>query len=252
MKKSHIFKSTVLLIIVFTISSCAYDWTRRKPEVPPEVITTNIDGRGLKLEIAFEKGKAHNHPLMAIWIEDMEGAYIQTLYVAKSIAKGYYRHGDKSTGRWKPGPLRRPATLPYWAHKRGVKEADGLFIPTKDTPMPDAITGPTPKGDFVLNTRTDDVLKQFKVLFEINQSWDWNAYWHNNKFPDDEDYKTSSQPALIYQTIIDIEKPKEVYDLEVIGHSHYAGRSGALFTDLSTITTALDITQSITVRLFSE
>jgi hypothetical protein len=36
--------------------------------------------------------------------------------------------------------------------------------------------------------------------------------------------------------------------MEAIGHSHYAGETGELFTDLSTITTALEITSSLTIR----
>lgn len=238
-----------VLILVLLVSACAYDWTRRPKDTSFEVLTTNIDGKGIELQIEFKKGKHHNHPLMALWVETVDGAYIQTLYVAKSIAKGYYRHGDASTGRWKPGPIRRPATLPYWAHKRGVQEEDGLFIPTHKTPMPDAITGATPKGNFVVNTKTDEPLEQFAILFEINQSWDWNQYWHNNKFPDDEDYKTSSQPALVYKATIDLSQSRQKYELELIGHSHYAGRTGELFTDVSTITTAKEITKSITIRI---
>jgi hypothetical protein len=86
-------------------------------------------------------------------------------------------------------------------------------------------------------------------LFEINQSWDWNEYWTNSKFPDDEQYKTSSQPALIYEAIIDLNSGNKEYEMQAIGHSHYSGKDGNLYTDLSTITTALEIVNKIIIRI---
>lgn len=237
-------------ILSLILASCAYDSGKSIRDKSPEILTTNIQGTGYALELTFEKGKQHNHPLMAIWIEDTDGKYIQTLYVAQSVAKAYFQHGDKSSGKWQPGPIRRPASLPYWAHKRGIKQADGTYMPTQENPVPDAYTGATPQGNFVLNTKTDDKnQKKFRILMEINQSWDWNNYWHNSKYPTDNNYKTSSQPALVYQAIIDTQNPQTVYEMTLIGHSHWAGNTGELFTDLSTITTAKEITQRLTVSL---
>jgi hypothetical protein len=196
------------------------------------------------------RGPEHNHPLMAVWIEDTAGNYIQTLYVAESIAKGVFGYGDKSTGKWLPGPIRRPAALPVWSHSRGVMENDGLYIPTRETPIPDAYTGPTPPAHFVLLARTDKELpEKFYVLFEINQTWDWNKYWTNNKYPDDEEYKTSCQPALVYRGLISKAVKDTPVRLELIGHSHYSGENGEVYPDLSTITTARDITELISVRM---
>lgn len=39
------------------------------------------------------------------------------------------------------------------------------------------------------------------------------------------------------------------YELQVIGHSHYSGKTGELFTDLSTMTTALDIADKLNVKI---
>lgn len=58
-------------------------------------------------------------------------------------------------------------------------------------------------------------------------------------------YKTSSQPALVYMTTIDINNIKNEYIFEVIGHSHWSGANGQLYTDLSTITTALNIVEKV-------
>ncbi len=168
-------------------------WRRSKPAEPMQVIQTTVDPAGIALEVVVERGRTHNHPLMAIWVEDLEGNYIQTLYVAESIAKGVYLQGDASSGRWLPGPIRRPAALPYWGHQRGVQAEDGLYMPSQKNPMPDAITGATPKGNFTLESQAPNQEKQkFRVLLEINQPWDWNQHWYNNRFPGDRDYMTSA------------------------------------------------------------
>jgi hypothetical protein len=215
-----------------------------------EVMQTLTHAEGLTLEVEFIMGPAHNHPLMAIWAEDMEGNYLQTLYVAQSIAEGVFRHGDPSTGRWMPGPVRRPAALPYWGHQRGVEAEDGYYIPSQDDPLPDALTGPTPKSHFLLKSRLDPGdRQQFRLLFEINQSWDWNRYWTNDRFPGDEHYMTSSQPALVYEAVVDLGSGQQDFRLSPIGHSHWSGETGELFPDLSTLTTALEIAASITLRI---
>lgn len=220
----------------------------KKEPAEPEVIKTLTGQQGYEITIHFEKGKSHNYPLMAFWIEDENGNYLEDLYVAESIAKGYFGYGDVSAGHWEPGPLRRPAALPYWGHRRGVQAKDGYYIPTQKEPLPDAVTGATPNRDFVLHTRSSDRFQQkFHIFMEINQSWDWNQHWHNNKFPDDKEYKTSSQPALVYKVTVDPQNPEEQYEMTAIGHSHWSGENGELFDDLSTITTAMDIARRVTV-----
>ena len=225
-------------------------WKRVRQPEPAQVFTTTVNLGGLPIEVVFERGPEHNHPLMAIWVEDLDGNYVQTLYVAQSIAKGIYLHGDPSSGRWLPGPIRRPATLPYWSHKRGIQAEDGLYIPSQQNPMPDALTGPTPKGNFILQTQAPETTpRKFRVLLEINQPWDWNQQWYNNRFPGNRDYMTSAQPAIVYATTIDLDTEASEYEMEPIGHSHWSGENGELFIDISTLTTALEITERAFVRL---
>jgi len=172
------------------------------------------------------------------------------IFVNESVATGIYSYGDPSSGKWESGFIRRPAALPYWGHKRGFIASDGLYLPTPDEPIADAYSGATPAANFILQTMTDTVQNsKFRVLMEINQSWDWNDYWTNNRFPDDADYKTSSQPALVYSVIIDPESDKDEYIMQPIGHSHYSGEDGGLNSDLSTLTTALDIADRIVVKI---
>jgi hypothetical protein len=205
---------------------------------------------GSPLSIRFEKGKEHNHPLFAIWLCDKSGKYIQTLYVSESIGKGVFTRANRSTGKWLPGEIQRPAALPYWTHQRGIKNEYGNFLPTPKQPVVDAYTGATPSGSFVLKVKTEQPLNgEYKIMLEINQSWDWNEWWTNNRFPEDKEYKTSSQPALVYVTTINTNNRGMEYELKPIGHSHYSGKDGSLTTDLSSITTALKIAKRITVSV---
>ena len=237
-------------IIPLLLVAMACSTSRVPVDETPDHITSNPSGGGAELEIEMIRGDGHNHPLMAIWVETEEGDFVQTLYVAESIGKGVFQHGDASRGFWKPGEIRRPAALPRWSHSRGIKSEDGLYLPTPSNPVPDAYTGPTPGKSFILHTRLDDPgVKRFNLLFEINQTWDWNEYWTNNKYPDDEEYKTSCQPALVYSVFIDLENQQDNYEMKIIGRSHHSGANGELFDDLKTLTTALHIAEQILVTI---
>jgi len=216
----------------------------------PDQFSSNTNGTGPKLEIEMTRGDGHNHPLMAIWVESESGEFIQTLYVAESIGKGIFQHGDASKGFWMPGEIRRPAALPRWSHQRGIKAEDGLYLPTPQNPIADAYTGPTPDKSFILHTQLNEPMTgKFRVLFEINQTWDWNEYWTNNKYPEDDEYKTSCQPALVYMAIIDPNDPEDDYTMNIIGRSHFSGADGELYSDLETMTTALHIAEDIVIRI---
>lgn len=248
-------KRTIFIISVVTaamammINSCHTSQIGVQHISIDTIYTAQYD-EGYPVAFHFEKGNKHNYPLMALWITDTNNNYLQTLYVAESIARGIFKHGETSTGKWLPGPIRRPAALPVWAHSRGVPEDDSLFLPTVNTPIADAYTGATPLNDFVIHLKVQDTsVHIFNVYFEINQSWDWNEYWTNNKFPDDEDYKTSCQPSLVYHARINTEDSQGIYELKLIGHGHYSGDDGEIYPDLSTFTTALEITAKAYVVL---
>lgn len=254
--KTSTFVVLVSLALVIFSSCSSSDRTFKsksdKQDVPV-AISSNILGTGSILELTFVKGKSHNHPTFVFWLEDMDGKYIQTLFISKAIGQGLFQYGDKTGGAWKPGEVRRPAALPYWAHKRGVMNESGSMVPTSKSKIPDAYSGATPKGSFVLTTRTDTPLTgKYRLMFEINQTWDWNEFWNNNKFPENTEYKTSCQPALVYSADIDFSGADADIDLKVLGHSHYAGEDGSLTTNVETLTTALQIAKEIKVKLINQ
>jgi len=232
---------TIMVLLVFT--RCSSRKNTKALEFPTEKISSNLNEESTPIFVELLKGSDHNHPLMAIWIEDLDGAYIETLFVAESYGTGIFGHGQVTEGNWEPGPVSRPAALPYWWHKYG-------YLPTPDKPVPDAITGPTPKAGFILEAGiTEEPVQKFKVMAEVNQSWDWNAFWTNDKYPDNEDYKTSSQPAVIYEAVVDPGIEDSVYIMHIAGHSHYAGEDGNLYKDFTTLTTARNIFGLIRVSI---
>lgn len=242
-------KTIVILILITFTFGCVSN-----KNISDEIYTIQSTPEQINTGLEFKmlKGKHHNHPSFAIWVEDLEGNYVETLFVTKYFATGNFGHGETEPGKWKndAGEVRRPAALPYWSHKRNIKAEDGLYAPSPKTAVPDAISGATPLGNFELSTGskvTSD--KKFRVIFEINQPWDSNDFWSNNKFHDNNDYKTSLQPALIYAAIIDPTISNKIYFLNAIGHGHPSGKTGELFSDLSTITTAADIVYSISVQI---
>jgi hypothetical protein len=127
---------------------------------------------------------------------------------------------------------------------------DGYYIPTPENPMPDAVSGPTPPGNFTMTSKSSvKPPSVFKLLLEINQPWDWNEYWTNTRFPDDVNYMTSSQPAVVYEAVIDINSGQKEFVMVPVGHSHYSGLDGSLTADLSSLTTALQIVKSIRISI---
>jgi hypothetical protein len=242
----------LIISILFLTGACSAGSLKTRNQVPEEktALATNIAGKGQEIVVDLTKGKSFYYPLFAIWLEDMDGKYIQTLYVARSVATGIFEYGKQEKNKWIRAPKRAPQTLPYWAHKRGITASDGLYMPDASTAVPDAYSGATPVTGFILTSNADSPLPdKFKVMLEINQNWDWNEYWTNNKYPEDENYKWSCQPALVYEAVIDLKSLKESYRMNPVGHSHYSGKTGELFTDLSTLTTALHIADSIIVKV---
>ena len=239
---------TRLLILAVLFSTMAASGQKKNEVFSQE--NYGVNNSGTAVTVQFEKGTEHNHPLFAIWLADENGNYIQTLYVSESIGKGIFRRASRKTGQWKEGEIQRPAALPYWAHQRGIKNEIGTFNPTPKQPVVDAYTGATPPSSFILHVKTEKPLVgKFKIMLELNQPWDWNEFWTNDKYPNDKEYKTSSQPALVYSVEIDTNNPETEYNMKPIGHSHYSGADGKLDNDLSTLTTALKIAKKITVKL---
>lgn len=188
--------------------------------------------------------KTKNRPQIAIWLEDMEGNYLSTVYVTHKIATQSWRMAKGN---------RRKEALPHWCYARGVKYNDGLYLPTKDEPLTDGLSGATPKGSFDIKFEPANTLKQFVVKIEINHSTDFNAYYPESAEEGDADYsggkEGSGQPAVVYAASIDLSSGEKVFEATLLGHSSPDGSSDILDPDVSTLTTALHIVKRITIRI---
>lgn len=208
-----------------------------------------------KINVELKKGEAFQYPLFAIWAEDSLGNYLETLYISRVISSSTFDFGKKIGDNWESAVLRRPEALPYWSHKRGIKAQDGLYIPLNGSQDLDAVSGATPTGNFIIKSKSKiDNIDNYKVMVELNQSYDWNEYFTEDKFPDDKIYSGSGkigQPSLIYSAEVSSKDNAQSKHkiMELIGHGHYSGKDGKLYSDLTNITTAKNIADRIILTI---
>ena len=143
-----------------------------------EHINVSQDMHGTELTIEVKKGKSFQYPLFAIWAEDTLGNYLETLYVSRVISSSKFDYGKKVDDVWTADIIRRPESLPYWAHKRGIKEKDGYYLPLEHTSDLDGVSGATPTDNFIITTKQKTYTKSFNIFLEVNQSYDWNKLFH--------------------------------------------------------------------------
>ncbi len=238
-----------ILIVCVGIFLSFLACTSQKQQNINDVIT--LDSlKSIPLTIAIQTGKSFNNPSFAIWIEDMNEQILSTIFVTKSVATNYFGHAYSKNNVWLPdsGISIRPATLPYWLHKQtgGNITAVNLQNPI----VPDALSGATPKGSVTIYSSIPETFPhKIKVCLEINQAWDWNQFYTNSKYPNSFEYKTSAQPSVIYAVNVDVTSKNTIYYMNPIGHGHFAGENGELYTDLRGHTSALQIVDFISVTL---
>jgi hypothetical protein len=175
---------------------------------------------------------------MAIWVEDSRGTLIETLYVTRKFATQSW--GGTWPDRTDDATFRR-AALPYWLHRM---VAAGRPSPTRNSPLPDAVTGATPRGAFTLRTRVAADVPEVAVLLEVNNSFDENGLFPNQGGGPGTEY--NGQPAVVYRAVVTPARPGR-YDMVPIGRSSHDGQDGSLTVDLQGLTTARGIIGRATV-----
>ena len=226
----------------------------------PIIVTKPVQtGKDIRLYIEagehwvhrFEAGSVSikTTPQIAVWVEDLEGNYRDTLYVTRKTATQKWR--GKAGPYEEKGNIRRKASLPYWAHRRGIRYDDGLLLPTKKDALPDSITSASPKESFQLRSSVGKDLDNFMIFVEINNSTDFNEYYTRDAEPGDALFSGGSfgsgQPSVIYSATIEKNDSIKEYELQLTGHSSPNGESGQLYTDVSKLTTAKHIAGKIAV-----
>ena len=162
------------------------------------------------VDIRLELGAAayaSELPQYAIWITDEHGLYLDTVYVTGKTG----REGLGNAYLMVLGATVResPDALPVWAHARGVRYDQSVY-PTKDTPLPDAITGATPAATqlaYYFRVPETHAGETIRVLTELNVSLD-------------------SVPSMVYEAVIPLDSPDAPVEFVYLGQGHPDGLNG--------------------------
>ncbi len=232
---------------------------------------------GDTLGIEFRKGPFFMWPQYAIWLETLDGKFIQPLYVTGKLANNNFANKvtrKKSKHVFTDNPFAtdadgdeffdfqwdaaskndrmRPESLPVFLHALGIKSIEGAMVPEASTPLLDAYAGATLTDNFLLTTRSLATLpEQFRIRFEINQSFDFNTYYSSDRFPDDPVYSGngySAQPSVIYEVVVDRRDTQPIYLMKLIGQGHHSGKDGKVNPDISKLTTATQLVDRIIIE----
>lgn len=217
------------------------------------------DGGAINVEVDLLRGEHYWHPQMAIWISDTTGQFVQSVFVTKATAQGLF-FGGRSKDNFKEfdgqsstsTDYRRVNALPIWSHSRGVPYIDSMYVPTREEPLPDGITGATIVDNFKMSAGVDR-LSKFVLNIELNVAFDDNEFYSEYDFADDEVYHSGTgqlgQPSILFQSEIDMLDGKDYYLMELVGHGHHSGQNGRIYEDFEKLTTAKDIVERIVVKV---
>lgn len=175
-----------------------------------------------KINIAINPGIMWEKraPQLAIWLEDENQNYIETLFVTKGASKKAWKFSPKEG---------RPDSLPVWYKSSKVnpaKQSDEVF---------DAVTSATPKNGIVVNSNLElQNKKTYTIKVEVNQSFDYNEkYTKKNSGVD-------GQPSVIYKGSFEYNNSKNEMEL-------FLTQISKNNDDLENLTTAKLIIKSIFV-----
>jgi len=252
------------------------------------VDNTRAGALGNKLVIDLRKGPYFRWPQYALWLETMEGEFIQPLYITEKLANNRFvvkqtlrdkhevlnsdvsGYDDDTWGKlfaeeYSPETADqrvRPESLPVFLHQLKSKIPNTIFSSAGEIaserastkqPATDAFAGATILDNFLLSSRSNKPLPdKYRVRFEINQAFDFNKYYSSDRFPDDPIYSGngySAQPSVIYEAIVDAQTPQQYYPMTLIGHGHHSGVDGKIYTDIDNLTTSKGIIDRIIIEV---
>jgi hypothetical protein len=242
------------------------DWGEKLRDTGAPAKTTydklvlDVSGQGPLLSLDVKAGPAFRFieptfgfeitPQMAVWTEDEEGHFLETVYVTRDEGRSGYDEGDE-----KHTLSPRPAALPVWSHAIGVQRGATPLL-DRHAPAPDIVSAASPTDNVYIQGRAHTAHTQkrgarFAVMLELNSSFDYNDYYRRESFPDEIAYSEGgnpAQPSVVYRAWIEPGSTRFAL-MTPIGHGHHAGADGRIDPDLSHITTALQIVDRIVVEV---
>ncbi|MEM6737828.1 MAG: hypothetical protein AAF620_17345 [Bacteroidota bacterium] len=210
------------------------------------------------ISITLRAGRHFWFPQIAVWITDTTNNYLETLFVTHSTAKGEFYDG-RSKENFKQFDqsqennfdYRRVDALPFWSKQFGILAKDGRYAPTRENPLPDGISGATPAGSMLLNSKIN-YDKPYRLLVELNVAFDDNKYYSQYDFAEDTLYHSGTgllgQPSVVYATTIFPHQHTKYYLLEYVGYSH-PSKYEPLVNETYGLTTALEILDLGLIRI---
>ncbi len=183
----------------------------------------------------------HTTPQLAMWLADSSGVYLTTLKVTQKSAESRYKGARDS----------RPSSLPIWSFARGEMSERGNYMPSRKMPLSDVITSASPTADTTVQCQIPDSLvdQTLRIYVEVNSSMDYNEFYTDTEDETHPGFNgaVNGQPSILLEALY---VPSESFEVEftTIAHGEPAGRSGEMFTDLSNVTSALQLVSKITYQ----
>jgi len=176
------YSALLSVYLILTLLSCG----KEKAEIPawqnPEQANLQFD-----IELNQEMYRLSNFgepPQMALWLESIDSTEVRTLWVSNRLARGVW-----------VGKVVCPTALPHWISRRDIESGGG--IPSFLKPLPDGITGATPKETLKVYASVEPG-SEWRYYLELNVSGDYNDTFKSSTPSGSPDPDGNGQPSLIY------------------------------------------------------
>ena len=184
------YKTLFILFVILFLFSCGNE----QDEIP---IWQNPVNANLQFDIELNQeiyrlSNFGEPPQMALWLESLDSTEVRTLWVSNRLARGVW-----------VGKVVCPTALPHWISRRDIESGGG--IPSFLKPLPDGITGATPKEILKVYTSVEPG-SEWRYYLELNVSGDYNDTFMASEPNGNPDPDGNGQPSLIYSGIARTEK----------------------------------------------
>ena len=177
------------------------------------------------------KSTGKNWYQMALWLEDEDGNYVETLYVTSSVGREGLGNGYMKifgiTFQESPG------SLPVWAHRRNVNYGDSYYPPKKE-PLPDAMTGATIKSS--------EFMKSFSLSNDVVQMLGEQAWYCLLEI----NVSRDGVPSMVFRATVDSKEPGKT-SFVFVGYGEKEGRDGEFHDPVDLDLSRLEILQLATL-----
>mgnify|MGYP001826655437 CR=1 FL=1 len=215
--------STRLLLVIGTLL-VAFDESVAAREALTFVVSFDID---VELWKATEWTEP---PQLALWLENDSTGAVRTLFVTRRTARDEWE-GQSSV----------PASLPYWV-TRYQREFGRERGPTSLDPLPDAVTGATPKLSFSHAFEVEE--GEWSLYLEVNVSGDYNEHYQRVVTDGALADFGAGQPSLVYRAR-DIAGADGPTRMEIIGQTTLTEAPGDGLVEPHHITSAHRLIRNI-------